>query len=271
MQPSAGRGATEIAPEQQLQFGAVFLLEHMVHGEHRFPLLLEEGDQALEPLLDWLHVRGYTEIVDDDHYEPTKKGEQVLAKFLARYDDFLRTIDIYSAVDLEEGTFAFERMFDFDDQRDWLEYIDQDRFSDLRVAVARFKKLDPVELVFMACVNDGTLSTDDDGWQKRLVHGEFWDFVADVIDNALGPEDLAYDDEQGTVPGEKVLEQVIVEGAELNLELKKREAEAEAEEHAGEPDAERDAGEVVEETVTYYQPYVDPFYVSPVWLGLWLL
>jgi hypothetical protein len=259
-----------VTEQQKLQYGGVFLLQNMVQEGQQYPLLLEGADRDLEPLLDWLFARRYTEIEDESHYVPTPKGRQVLERFLARYENFLRTIDIYCAVDLEEGTFAFERLFDFEDERDWHEFLAQERFSDLRVAVAEFKQIDPIELVFMASIGDGTLSTEDDGWQTHLTQGEFWSMLEEVVRSALRAEDLGHVDDEGHVDGQEVLRRVIVEGAELNLELKKHEAELEAAERAATP--EHAADTVVEETtVTEYEPYVDPYYVSPVWLGLWLL
>jgi hypothetical protein len=265
-----------VSPEQRQQFGAIFLLELAIHGDRTFPLLLEGADQELEPLLEWLHLKGYLEIEGDARYAPTAKGQKVIDGFLGRYEDFLRSIDIYGSVDLDEGTFAFEKIFDFDDDRDWREYVDQPRFSDLRVAVAEFKGLDAVELVFMAAVNDGTLNADDDGWQARLVNGEFWTHVETVIRNALRPKDLAHETETGIVQGDRVLEQVIVEGAALGFELRKREAEVSG--NATAPGSEVAVAGSEKHTVTEVTTsttsefaYVDPYYVSPVWLALWLL
>jgi hypothetical protein len=79
-----------------------------------------------------------------------------------------------------------------------------------------------------------------------------------------------------------VLERIVVEGAELNIELKKHESELAREEEASGggtsgganagAGAAADQESVTEEyTVERYEPYLDPFYVSPVWLGLWLL
>jgi hypothetical protein len=267
----AKRSAT-VTAEQKLQLGGIFLLEQLAAGDSPFPLLLEGDDQLLEPLLDWLYRKGYTEIVDNSHYAPTNKGRKALERFVERHENFLRTLDIYSAVDLEAGSFAFERIFEFDDERDWNDYLGEERFSDLRIAVAEFKKLDPVETVFMACTDDGTLDVDEAGWQAALVHGDFWDFVQEVLDNALRPSDLSHHDGEGTVSGDDILRQVIIDGAELNLELKKEEARREAED-GGSDDGHADGNdEVGQETiVTEYAAYSDPYYVSPVWLLPWLL
>jgi hypothetical protein len=66
---------------------------------------------------------------------------------------------------------------------------------------------------------------------------------------------------------------VIVEGAELNLRLRQQERDLAAEHDAA---IERNTGapaqgDVVEETTVTHEQYVDPYYVSPLWLGLWLL
>ena len=39
----------------------------------------------------------------------------------------------------------------------------------------------------------------------------------------------------------------------------------------GQPPGAGDSEVVEEYTVEHYQPYLDPFYVSPVWMGVWLI
>lgn len=260
-----------ITEEQRTQLGGIFLLEHMAQTEKRYPSIPQGADAGLKPLLEWLHQRGYADL-SAEGYEMSDKGEQVLLAFLARFEEFLGTLDLYGAVDLEEGRFAFERFFEFEEESEWQDYLAEERFNDLRVAVAEFKQLDAPGLVFMACVNDGTLSTDNPGWQEYLTDGSFWRHAQGILDNALSAEDLSFEDEEGAVDGLDLLKQVIVDGAELNLELKKEEAQIYAEETAEQADGPAvDEAELEARTVAQYEPYLDPQYVAPVWRAAWLL
>lgn len=258
----------KITEEKRQQYAGIFVLDTIMDASGRIPLLLEGADVHLEPTLDWLHNRGHLEIVDNEHYSISDSGRLAVKRYRAHYKEFLRTFDIYSAVDLEEGSFAFERLFDFEDESDWDEYINRDTWDDLRVAVAELKEIDPVELVFLSFVNEGYLETLD-GWQVALLSDEVWSEIEDICNNATDVDDLGFEDsEEGTIEGIDVLKDVIKEGAELNLELKKYEQELEDEDGDDEEDDDDDEEIIVEE---YYQPYYDPYYVSPVWMAMWWL
>jgi hypothetical protein len=108
------------------------------------------------------------------------------------------------------------------------------------------------------------------------MNGEFWTHVETVIRNALRPKDLAHESETGLVTGEQVLERVIVEGAALGHELRKREAQesgsaTDSDSGASGSDHEKHTVTEVTTSTTSEFAYVDPYYVSPVWLALWLL
>jgi hypothetical protein len=272
--------AVSIDRERRLSLSGVVLLSDMLEGEHDYPLVLEGAQVDLEPVLEWLHNRGYVEIVDDERYVVADKGHKVFDRFTARYRDFVSTMDVYSAVDLEEGVFAYERFFDFDSDADFESYLSDTRWDDLRVAVAELKRIDPVEIVFMSFLREERVTPEGSVPGDTLLDGAHWQEIEAIVNSALCLDDLAFEDTDGRVEGRDVLERIIVEGAELNIELKKHEAELDAEDErsgtggssdrrsgAGGPD-----GEVVEEyTVEQYTPYLDPLYVSPVWMGLWLL
>ncbi len=262
--------------ERAIQLSSVVLLDEMTELPRSYPLLLDAAEASLEPVLEFMHSRGYVKIVDDERYELTEKGSKTLERFMSRYDDFVKTMDVYSAVDLEEGVFAFERFFDFESDADFSDYLRDERWEDLRVAVAELKKIDPVEIVFMSFLQEERLTAEGSSPGNGLLEGRHWLDIEEICNSALSVDDLAFDDEGVSVSGAEVLKRIIVEGVELNIELKKHESELA--DHDPEPPAEGGGGdeqqhEVVTETtsVEYYTPYLDPLYVSPVWLGLWLL
>lgn len=252
-----------ISDEQKKQFAAAYLLEWLVNNDKKIPVYLEGNDKDLEPVLEYMMMKEYISIPDKATYQPTDKGKEVLNCFTKRYRDFLVNFDVYCAVDLAKGTFAFSRFFDFDSDTTWANYLDDERWDDLRIAVAAYKKINPVEIVFMSFLREGRFGNQGDGWQFDLLLGSIWDEILEIADSALRCEELGYTDDEGTVNGESVLEDIIRQGAELNIALRKQEREARKDDPENDDDDEYD-DEIYDETVNY----IEPAYVSPWWLML---
>jgi hypothetical protein len=174
-------------------------------------------------------------------------------------------------VDLESGNFAFEEINNssFTDEQ-WADFLSNERFSDVRVAVAEFKGIDPLEIVFMSFLTEGRFEIGLDRWQYNLTSDGVWNEIEEICNTAVSRE---YLDEDG------VLVDVITQGSALALKLIQEVEVAELEE------ATLCWPETVEETVTeevteeyvdvvempyygynYYDPYYDPYYISPIWL-----
>lgn len=262
-----------LSEEDRKEFAGIYVLEYMINRPAAFDVYLQDNDQDLEPVLLWLMVKEYVEIKDEAKYVPTDKGRQCIVKFLERYSEFLTMFDVFSAVDLTVGEFAFERYFAMDDKDEWRDYVDDERWEDLRIAVADFKGLNPVEIVFMSFINEGRFGRDAHGWQFDLLLGSVWEEILEICNMALHAEDLGYEGDKGAVKGQDVLADVIVQGTELMIGLLEKEDAIAAEiPHDSDPDDGVDDSSYVEgvehddHPASYYQPYRDPFYVSPVWL-----
>ena len=276
-----GARLPEISEEQRRQFASLYLLDYMIKEKRHFDVYLDRADADLEPVLEHMLVKECVAI-EDGRYVPTERGRRALSQFMARYSEFLQMFDIFCAVDLAGGEFAFARYFELDDE-EWRAYIAEDRFDDLRIAVAEFKKLDPVEIVFMSFLSEGRFGRDGSGWQFDLLLGTVWDEVREIVERALHVSDLGYADGQGRVAGEEVIADVIGQGTALLVELLEEEERRDAQPTGRRrDDAARSRGdidddedgyevEVVHHPSAYYRPYLDPGYVSPLWLGLLLL
>ena len=94
---------------------------------------------------------------------------------------------------MEAGDFAFASYFDFDDDIRWREYLDDDRWDDLRVAVADYKKLNPVEIVFMSFISENRFGRNEVGWQFELLLGAVWDEILDICNSAIQWDQLGYE------------------------------------------------------------------------------
>ncbi|PID29532.1 MAG: hypothetical protein CR982_02380 [Candidatus Cloacimonadota bacterium] len=265
-----GREEYKISNDKKMKFATLYMLNYMINTPKKIDVMLDGNDEDLESILEFMMSKDLIKI-DGAYYIPTEKGREQLRVFLKRYQDYLRNYDVYCAVDLGEGEFAFSYIDDYgEDFEAWSKFLDDERWEDLRIAVAEFKKIDPVEIVFMSFVNEGFYGKSEEGWQFDLLLGSVWDDIIDICNNALHVEDLSWEDDEGFVSGEDVIKDVLVGGAKLNEKLaqdiKDDEEYMDCETYGEDPDddIERERVEVI--TTEVYESYHDPFYISPVWL-----
>lgn len=239
-----------LTTDNKKTYKAIILLNEMINGSHKFRTVDNGDDSVLESLFIELMSKGYVQTVGIN-YEPTNKGRDIFDTFMKRYTEYLKVYDIFSYVDLEKGEFAFASYFDFDTDDAWLSFVDNERFDDLRIAVALFKKLDPAEIVFMSFINENRFDTTSSGWQIDLMADNDWAEIEQIIDVAIKPEEV----------GDDAMEDMINQGSELMIKLLQEEIDQQKQNN------EYDEETIVEEeTVAYYEPYYDPYYVSPIWL-----
>lgn len=253
----------------RVRYMGIVLLNEIINFQTYFPTKLLGPDTYLGPYLDKMVDNGMLDRYAGE-YIPTEVGRAELQNFYNKYYEYLKMFDLYCAVDLEAGEFAFSRINDksFSDD-DWMDFLHQDRFSDVRVAVADFKGLDPNEIVFMSFLNEGRFEVSAPDWQYNLTNENdgVWEEIEKITNSAIATEYLM---ENG------VLEDVIRQGTQLAMDLI-----AEAERLNAEADfvQERETYEEVVETteyveivempyyeLDYWDPYYDPYYVSPIWL-----
>ncbi len=213
-----------VTEAQKNQFAAIYLLEYMINAPKLFALMLEREEEDLESILEWLLVRDLIKIKDEERYVPTDKGRDALKRFMQRYSDFLTFFDVFCAVDLEEGSFAFADYFEHDTKPSWHAHLNQEHWEDLRVAVAAYKGIDPVEIVFMSFINEERFGRNETGWAFDLLLGSVWDEILNICNTALRVDQLGWDSEDGPVPGESVMEDILNQGLALVEELHQREA-----------------------------------------------
>ena len=177
-------------------------------NSRRFHLSLASKDEdQLEPTLKQLEKQGWIEVGEDDYYITNDKGLEIYQKLTEQQESYVSHFDIYAYVDLQEGVFA-------DPQSDLLE---GDRWSDLRVAVAEHKGIDPYRVVFLSMLADGVWFENPD-WRFDLGMGTLLDNLESLVMDQLSVDELGYEDDQGKVEGEEVIADVIEQGTDLARE-----------------------------------------------------
>jgi len=246
--------------KDRVKFISLVLLNEIIQFQHYFPVHLTGDDIYLESFLKGLVEKGALKI-DKGMYVPTDKGREELVMLYDKYYEFVKFSDIFCAVDLERGEFAFQSINSDMSDEEWVEFLHNERFSDVRVAVAEFKGINPFEIVFMSFLNENRFDCTQSRWQYYLTGNDIWNEIVEICNTAVS---LEYLKEEG------VIENVVSTGSELALAfIKQAEATPEPTEEVTET--------VVEEYVEtvsvpvygydYWDPYYDPFYVSPIWLA----
>ncbi len=284
----------QITDQHMLVLPAIVLLCKMFIENMKFSILSDGEAKLLDPVFKWMNEVGLVDLKYEGkmvYYVPSETGKKFFEQAHRRRIEFNQLFDIFCAVDItgSEPVFGFSKIFDYKkDDPAWKNFLAQECFEDLRVAVAEFKVnedgskfIDPVELVFMSFLKEGRFDSIRSGWEFDLMSGGFWKEVLQVCNSNLSWSEI----------GQEAMEIIINSGTELLYQLHEKEkalrAEDEAyaqqerelaESHQTTPAAphslvEVETFEVVEEEVYeesfplgYFDPYYrDPYYFSSAW------
>ena len=129
-------------PNKKKQLVWAFIIDQMI-DKQTFSVLLSGNNALLESILiEMLSLKLVK--IENNQYKVDVKGQEFIDNFFVKYKEFLKLYDIFCAVDLTAGEFAFKKFYDFDTDEQWKVYLNQERFEDVRIAVCEFKKIDPI-------------------------------------------------------------------------------------------------------------------------------
>ena len=243
-----------LSEQVKQQFAGTLILDRLIGRKDQIHAsLLDKDDRLLEPILNYLQTEGILEINPDHSYQPTEKGRKAYEKLLQQQASYATHFDIYAYVDLEAGVFA-------DKESDFLE---EDRWEDLRVAVAQFKGIDAYRMVFFAMLSDETFYENPD-WKFDLAMGTLFETMVEIVQSQLGEEDLGYQDGKDTISGHAVLQDIIEQGSKLNQERYQQRQSQHSEGMATSGDSQGGGDPNTETVITtvhygYPYPYYDPW------------
>lgn len=266
----------KVSKEKRFEMSSLVVLNHMFETGKAYPIVLQGEDRNLQEYLDWLVGRKYLELTDGV-YIISPEGQDVCTKLMRQNEDFIRRYDVLRAVDTHNAEFAFSSIFEYSKEPSvvsntspWDDFLDDDRWHDLRLAAAEFHNIEMVQILFVAFLADGEFDTSSNLWQFDLRVGDPYNRMERIINNRISLEEL----------GESFIKRVMVAANEVMIEINEREAEEEIEEEFYEEDEDYEdyeddddeyeyyEYEVVEDVVEYeeyYEYYDDPYYVNPYW------
>jgi len=248
-------------------FGAIFLLDLIFDKGWKFPVDISE---PLYIIFVRMKEKGLV-VEQNDEFVITEDGTKFIQNFYDKYQEFLRVYDIYCSVDLVAGEFAFAKIFDMSEE-DWQKYLADKRWDDVRVAVCEFKKIDPLEIVFMSFLREERIDTEKTEWKTELLNGTMWGDIENICNTAIHVDQLNQDGGADQLTPDDVIKDIITRGSNLIIELLKKEKQQKEQDLQ---DKSNDIEEtttiteeiqVVDDDINYYNPYIyDPYYVSPCW------
>ncbi len=201
-----------IHEDSRLQYTGFFVLKEIIEQNVIFSYDLEEDERALDPILSWLHTHDFVELNEHNEYVVTTKGYNHVHSFLARYESFLQEYDIFCGVDLKAKDFALCHYDKFQDAGEWDAFLNEERWEDLRVAVAEYKGFDAIEIIFMGFVHSKRFGRNQEGWHYELLLGKIWDEIQAICNTAVRLRTLPYHmDTQASSP-EIFLQEIIDKG-----------------------------------------------------------
>ncbi|MEE2962392.1 MAG: hypothetical protein VYA34_16785 [Myxococcota bacterium] len=205
--------------QRRIQYAGLYLLRLMQDPHVDAAALIAEDEDLLTPILTWLIEQSYAIIDDKSTLQPTSTGIDVANQFEKRYQTLLRDYDVFCAVDLEAGEFGLAYYDRYPDADDWQAFLAEERWDDLRIAVAEYEGVDPIEIIFMSLVSENRFGRDEGGWDFDLLLGSVWDEMSQVCENAVKVAELGYDDGGHYIAGTSVIQEIIHLGRELMTQL----------------------------------------------------
>lgn len=260
--------------EKRHQFASTLILEDIINYHHVYSVVLDGDDKVLEPLFTSMLAHDVIDIRNNE-YIPTEKGRKHLEDFMKKFREYLDLYDLYCAVDLNAGEFAFASWFDFNNDESWNEFLSEDRWEDVRVAVCEAKGIDALEVVFMSFVASRTFDLNKEGWQYDLMYETYWNEIVEICETNIHAEQLEEQDAMLAILEMGI--DVMKANRQKQRELDEEETECDeiiAEEAEQNNQDDEEEYEVIVEEVEevyyeddYYDPYWDdPYYVSPFWI-----
>jgi len=243
----------EIDSQRVFLFRCIVILEYLSNRVRDYRLE-DEKDPRIKNIIGELIELGL--VRNESACIPTDEGKRTLEAFLARLDDFVKNFEVYRAVDMATGDFAYERYHTNQiGESCWLGYLKNTRWKDLRLLVAEHKKINRDDALLVMFAGDNQLDDTSDTWKETIFGDAFPVAVEQIYNNAITKMDV----KSKEVKTEDVLKQVIIKGARLNL--KYQPAESSSEDRQKDPAVEAppyDAGN--------YQKYLDDIgYLAPCW------
>lgn len=137
-------------------------------------------------------------ITKDSAFTLTDSGSKFLKRFLIHYGEFIHYLEVFSRFDLTEWEFAYSSYNDFMPGREksWNNFLQEERWDDLRIAMAQNLNLNMQEIMFFTLYHEGYFNQSEKQSESYLIKGLKKDLES-MLSRKIKLEDLSYEDEEG--------------------------------------------------------------------------
>ncbi len=194
----------------RMHYAGLFLLKEILEKNTIFSFHLEDDEYVLEPILKSLEEVSYIRLNRHKEYEITKRGIKHIHSFLTRYDFFKDEYDVFSGVDLKTKDFAIRYYDTFEEEAEWFKFLQEERWEDLRIAIAELHGYDAIEMTFMRFVYEDRFGFHNGRWNYEYLLGGIWEEIQAVCNNAVRLHSFSKS---------SLLEDVLKKGQRLMFEL----------------------------------------------------
>ncbi len=206
-----------IHTDTRLYYAGFFVLKEILEKRLIFSFHLDDDEAPLEPILHWLEEHNYLRLNAHSEYEVTRQGRSYVRSFLHRYQSFQEKFKIFCGVDLKARDFALRYYPSIGEGMEWDAFLNEERWEDLRVAIAEYEGLDSIELIFMGFVHENRFGRNADGWDYDALMGSIWDEIQSICNTAVRFKNLHCP--ANIQSSEVLLRDIIQKGRQLAQEL----------------------------------------------------
>lgn len=203
--------------DTRIQYAGLFLLKEIVEKNSIFTTHPDDDESVLEPILIWLKEAGHLRLNRHNEYAATKRGREHVFSFLERYSAFTQEYDVFSGVDLKSQDFAIRYYNTFHEEVEWNSFLQDERWEDLRIAIAEYQGFDAIEMTFMRFVHNDHFGRYNNAWNFELLLGAIWEEIQASCNNAVRLQSLAC--QFSAQSPEMFLQDILEKGRKLMQEL----------------------------------------------------
>ena len=199
----------------RIEYTSLFILKDLCDKPKGISFHALKNNSCLKTMVQWLLERSYICVSETGSYVMSEKGFVILSYLLKKYESFLQCYDIFSGVDIRNLDFAFRYYHTFKNEDDWERFSCEERWLDLRGAVAEYYKFDIVELIFWNFVTGGEFSCGEKNRPFKLVFESIWNRIQTICNQSIPLDSLSHTKGGKKIPAEDVIQTILKKGKQI--------------------------------------------------------
>lgn len=174
-----------ICDKLKLYYASIYFMKEIDNQYELYERKIYQNDPQLDIIAQYLRENGYVDQLPTNMIKVSLKGKKILKTFDQLYDLYTTEYSVFSAVDLKTKDFALRYYQEFHDYSSWQTFIEDTRWTDIRLAVIEHNNIDPLKIIFMNYVNQGLFGLNKHGiWTIDRILGDVWNEMGESLKQA---------------------------------------------------------------------------------------